>query len=79
MMPLPHCKGGIFQIDAVSGALNITDDRFRVVTITVTDIAAFNGVVHMIDKAILPKPRQLHSEHKRGEHRQCVADRCFQF
>ncbi|OYU42994.1 MAG: fasciclin [Burkholderiales bacterium PBB4] len=47
-------QGGVFKIDTVSGALKITDGRNRMATITATDIQAFNGVVHVIDKVILP-------------------------
>jgi uncharacterized surface protein with fasciclin (FAS1) repeats len=52
--PITTVQGGIFKIDAVAGTLKITDGRNRVATITATDIQAFNGVVHVIDKVILP-------------------------
>ena len=52
--PITTVQGGIFKIDAVAGALKITDGRNRVATITATDVQAFNGVVHVIDKVILP-------------------------
>ena len=47
-------QGGIFKVDAVGTALKITDGRNRTANITAADIQAFNGVVHVIDKVILP-------------------------
>jgi uncharacterized surface protein with fasciclin (FAS1) repeats len=47
-------QGATFQVDAVGSALVITDGRNRKSTITATDLAANNGVVHVIDKVILP-------------------------
>jgi uncharacterized surface protein with fasciclin (FAS1) repeats len=40
----------------VSAALAITDKRARVSNITATDVLASNGVIHVIDKVILPAP-----------------------
>lgn len=47
-------QGGVFKIDTVAGKLAITDGRNRVSNITVTDVLATNGVIHAIDKVILP-------------------------
>ncbi len=47
-------QGSIFKVDAMGSALKITDGRNRTANITATDIQAFNGVVHLIDKVILP-------------------------
>jgi len=47
-------EGGIFKIDQIGMDLVITDGRNRTSTITATDVAASNGVVHLIDKVILP-------------------------
>lgn len=44
-------QGGSFQVDA---NLAITDERGRQSTIIATDVLASNGVVHVIDKVILP-------------------------
>ncbi len=41
---------------SVSSALVITDQRSRTANITATDLGATNGVVHVIDKVILPRP-----------------------
>ena len=40
----------------VNAALAITDQRARSAKITATDVLASNGVIHAIDKVILPKP-----------------------
>jgi uncharacterized surface protein with fasciclin (FAS1) repeats len=52
-------QGSVFKVDAVGAALKITDGRNRVATITATDIPAFNGVVHLIDKVILPANKNI--------------------
>jgi uncharacterized surface protein with fasciclin (FAS1) repeats len=49
--PIASVQGETF---VVNGALKITDRRGRVANITATDLAATNGVVHVIDKVILP-------------------------
>ena len=47
-------QGGYFKVDSVGSALLITDGRNRTSTITATDIAATNGVIHVVDKVLLP-------------------------
>lgn len=44
-------QGGTFTID---GSLQITDTQGRVSQITTTDVLASNGVIHVIDKVLLP-------------------------
>jgi uncharacterized surface protein with fasciclin (FAS1) repeats len=46
-------QGGTFSISA---ALAITDGRMRMAGIAATDVLASNGVIHVIDKVILPAP-----------------------
>jgi uncharacterized surface protein with fasciclin (FAS1) repeats len=48
---IPTVQGETFTIDA---GLNITDKRGRKAKIIATDVFASNGVVHAIDKVILP-------------------------
>ena len=51
--PITTAEGSIFKIDTGSPP-TITDGRNRTSHITATDIAASNGVVHVIDKVLLP-------------------------
>ena len=46
-------QGETFTVDAT---LAITDRRSRKASIVATDVLASNGVVHVIDKVILPAP-----------------------
>jgi uncharacterized surface protein with fasciclin (FAS1) repeats len=52
-VPIKSVQGETFTIDAT---LKITDQRARVAGISATDVFASNGVIHVIDKVILPKP-----------------------
>ena len=53
-------QGGIFKVEAgTGGALTIQDGRNRVAQIVATDVEARNGVVHVIDKVILPANRSI--------------------
>jgi len=47
-------QGGIFKIDAVGAALRVTDGRNRTATIVAADLTTSNGVIHAIDKVLLP-------------------------
>ena len=51
-------SGGFFKIESNNG-LKITDGRNRVSTITSTDIQASNGVVHLVDKVLLPADKDI--------------------
>lgn len=51
--PITSLQGETFTIDTTA---TITDARARKSNIKTTDILATNGVVHLIDKVILPKP-----------------------
>jgi uncharacterized surface protein with fasciclin (FAS1) repeats len=52
-------QGGIFKIDSAGGAVTINDGRNRKSNIIATDIQAKNGVVHVIDKVILPADKNI--------------------
>ena len=49
----------VFKIEAPSGVLTITDGRNRTSKIIATDVQAGNGVVHIIDKVILPPNKNI--------------------
>jgi uncharacterized surface protein with fasciclin (FAS1) repeats len=49
----------VFKIDAAGGKVIITDGRNRKSEITATDIKAKNGVVHLINKVILPADKNI--------------------
>jgi len=51
--PITTVQGQSFTIDA---NLAITDQRGRTARITETDLLASNGVIHVIDRVILPRP-----------------------
>jgi uncharacterized surface protein with fasciclin (FAS1) repeats len=44
------------QTFSISPALAITDQRARTANVTSTDVLASNGVIHLIDRVILPSP-----------------------
>ncbi len=51
--------GGVFKIESVGGGLVVTDGRNRTSRITQTDVPAANGVIHIVDRVLLPPNRNL--------------------
>jgi uncharacterized surface protein with fasciclin (FAS1) repeats len=51
--PIATVETGTFT---VSNTLVVTDERSRTANITATDVFASNGVIHVLDKVILPAP-----------------------
>ena len=47
-------NGQTFTIDAMGGAVTITDANGNTAKVTSTDIVASNGVIHVIDAVLLP-------------------------
>ena len=58
-LPITSVQGGILKIDTVGTALRITDGRNRWSNIVAADIAASNGVIHAIDKVLLPPDKNI--------------------
>jgi uncharacterized surface protein with fasciclin (FAS1) repeats len=56
--PITTAEGSIFKIDSGTPPV-ITDGRNRKANITTTDIEATNGVVHLIDKVLLPADKTI--------------------
>ncbi len=52
-------EGGIFKVDQVGTDLVITDGRNRSSKMVVTDVQASNGVIHAVDKVLLPANRNI--------------------
>lgn len=52
-------QGGVFKIEATGSALVLTDGRNRTTNITITDLVANNGVVHVVDRVLLPAKANL--------------------
>lgn len=57
---IKSAQGDVFKVDAnAAGALQVFDGRNRASTITKTDIVATNGVIHVIDKVLLPANKNI--------------------
>lgn len=57
--PVTPLQGGIFKVDKVGTGLVITDGRNRQARITAADVMASNGVIHVIDRVLLPADKTL--------------------
>lgn len=51
--------GGFFKIDKVGDAYNVTDGRNRVSHVVSTDSFALNGVLHAVDRVLLPANKDI--------------------
>ena len=52
-------QGGVFKVESSGNDLTITDGRNRTSRISATDALATNGVIHAIDKVLLPANRNI--------------------
>jgi len=57
--PITSLQKGIFKAEASGGSLKITDGRNRVSNVVTADVGAQNGVVHIIDKVLLPADKNV--------------------
>jgi uncharacterized surface protein with fasciclin (FAS1) repeats len=57
--PVETIEGGVFKVGPQGDGLQITDERNRAANITATDVRARNGVLHVIDKVLLPGDRDI--------------------
>jgi uncharacterized surface protein with fasciclin (FAS1) repeats len=51
--------GGFCKIDQVGDAYNVTDGRNRVSRVVATDSFALNGVLHVVDRVLLPANKDI--------------------
>ena len=58
-LPNTTVQGAFFKIDSVESGLRITDGRNRTSNIVTADIAASNGVIHAVDKVLLPPDKNI--------------------
>jgi uncharacterized surface protein with fasciclin (FAS1) repeats len=52
-------QGGFFKVDIANSDLVITDGRNRTSKIIAADILASNGVIHLVDKVLLPADKTI--------------------
>ena len=52
---LTTVAGGMLTAAVVNGKVVLTDEKGGMATVTATDLAATNGVIHVIDKVLMPK------------------------
>jgi uncharacterized surface protein with fasciclin (FAS1) repeats len=48
-------QGGEFTVYLLNGGVTLLDENKQLVRVTATDVEASNGVVHVIDRVLLPK------------------------
>ena len=57
--PITTVQGNIFKVEEAGTALVITDGRNRTSNIVTTDIKANNGIIHAVDKVLLPPDKNI--------------------
>jgi uncharacterized surface protein with fasciclin (FAS1) repeats len=57
--PVTTVQGAIVKVESLAGQLTVTDGRNRTAEIDVADLQASNGIVHVIDRVLLPPNRDI--------------------
>jgi uncharacterized surface protein with fasciclin (FAS1) repeats len=55
MASIKTVAGGTLVAKAAGGKVTVTDEKGSVATVTIADVYQSNGVIHVIDKVMLPK------------------------
>ncbi len=55
MASIKTVAGGTLVAKAAGGKVTVTDEKGGVATVTIADVYQSNGVIHVIDKVMLPK------------------------
>ncbi|MET0542974.1 MAG: fasciclin domain-containing protein [Variovorax sp.] len=55
MATLKTVSGGTLTAKAMNGKVMITDEKGGTATVTIADVYQSNGVIHVVDKVLLPK------------------------
>ncbi len=55
MAKLKTVAGGTLTAKSAGGKVTVTDEKGDVATVTIADVMQSNGVIHVIDKVLLPK------------------------
>lgn len=53
--PVPTVSGGKLVASVKGGKIKLTDENGGTATVTIADVRQSNGVIHVIDKVLLPK------------------------
>ncbi|MCO6382857.1 MAG: fasciclin domain-containing protein [Vannielia sp.] len=53
--PVPTLGGCTLQAKMTNGKITLTDENGRTATVTTADVEQSNGVIHVIDRVLLPK------------------------
>jgi uncharacterized surface protein with fasciclin (FAS1) repeats len=48
-------QGGKIVLSLDSGSVKLTDEKGRMATVVIADVAATNGVIHAVDTVVMPK------------------------
>jgi uncharacterized surface protein with fasciclin (FAS1) repeats len=55
MASIKTVAGGTLVAKSAGGKVTVTDEKGGVATVTIADVYQSNGVIHVIDKVLLPK------------------------